>query len=109
MPGNEIEHLLENENEYGIAKPLHMDRFQKENYHNKLQEDEQEVVNMAQPSSSRLVAASTLIMETQSDTVKDKKKGFHMHGKTEEPKKMTIKVDPTKIHEYKHNYDEAEF
>ena len=29
-------HLLENENGYGIAKPLHKDGFQKEYYHNKL-------------------------------------------------------------------------
>ena len=29
-------HLLENENGYGIAKPLHKDGFQKEHYHTKL-------------------------------------------------------------------------
>ena len=33
---NDYSHLLENENEYGIAKPLHMDAFRKENYHDKL-------------------------------------------------------------------------
>mmetsp|Transcript_20860 Transcript_20860/g.39619 ORF Transcript_20860/g.39619 Transcript_20860/m.39619 type:complete len:88 (+) Transcript_20860:329-592(+) len=30
--GNDISHLLENENEYGIAKPMAMDAFRKEQY-----------------------------------------------------------------------------
>ena len=33
---NDFSHLLENENEYGIAKPMSMDAFRKENYQFKL-------------------------------------------------------------------------
>lgn len=33
---NDYSHLLENENEYGIAQPMHMGAFDKDQYHAKL-------------------------------------------------------------------------
>ena len=33
---NDYSHLLENENEYGIAQPMHMGAFGKDQYHAKL-------------------------------------------------------------------------
>ena len=36
IDSNEIQHLLENENEYGIANPMRMDKFSMENYDKKI-------------------------------------------------------------------------
>lgn len=111
---NEIQHLLENENEYGIANPLHMANFQKENYDTKIQETINMVEHMrsenkqkcSTTASSQL--ASTLLLENE-DRVHPKQGSMPGHDIMAESNKKAIKVDPTKIHEYKHNFDEAEF
>ena len=110
---NEIQHLLENENEYGIANPLHMANFQKENYDTKIQE----TINMVehvrsenkQKRSATSQPASTLLLKND-DRVHPKQGGLFGHDINKAgSNKKAIKVDPTKIHEYKHNYDESEF
>ena len=92
---NEFQHLLENENEYGIAESLHMSHFSAEKYKFPLR-----MPDNIQHESPTVQAAAKLFVDTTFGLEGSGKWDQKLHPKT---------VDPTKIHEYKHNFDESEF
>lgn len=104
-----ITHLLENENEYGIADCMHMDKFRKENYDPTIQEKvDREHQAAAMQMDPMTTARHVLVFETK-DTQEQVE--FKVQNETQHVrmKNKKVKVDPTMIHKYKHNFDESEF
>jgi hypothetical protein len=111
---NEIKHLLENENEYGIAKPLHMERFCMENYDARIcgttaGSESTITTTTTKMIPPKVIAASDLLEKEVVQFVQEDPKHYNYAGSDVPHQFKNVKVDPTKIHEYKHNFDEAEF